>query len=64
MDGINESTQHCPTCGHAVKVVGNTTRHYEPTGCFRIEDDHQLCEEEMESLRVKLADLRARDARG
>lgn len=49
---------HCPTCGHAVKVVGDTTQHYEPTGCFRIEDDHQLCEEEMEGLRR----LRARVA--
>lgn len=23
-------TGRCPTCGSAVKVVGNTTQHYEP----------------------------------
>jgi predicted RNA-binding Zn-ribbon protein involved in translation (DUF1610 family) len=24
---------NCPTCGHAVKVVGDTTQRYEPIGC-------------------------------
>lgn len=23
----------CPTCGHAVRVVGHTTKHYQPVGC-------------------------------
>lgn len=23
----------CPSCGHDVKVVGDTTQHYQPIGC-------------------------------
>ena len=42
----------CPTCGHAVKVVGKTTQHYEPTGCLQLEDDHELCEQEASALRA------------
>jgi hypothetical protein len=27
---------NCPTCGHAVKVEGHITMHYEPTGCIPV----------------------------
>ena len=45
---------NCPTCGHAVKVVGDTTQHYEPTGCLQLEDDHELCDEMIARLREVL----------
>jgi hypothetical protein len=50
-------SEHCPTCGHAVKVVGDTTQHYEPTGCLRIEDDHQVCDEQIEDANEHAAVL-------
>lgn len=25
-----EAASHCPTCGASVRIVGNTTKHYEP----------------------------------
>lgn len=53
-------TQTCSLCGHAVKVVGDTTQHYEPVGCLQLVDDHQLCEQESERLRAALT-LACRD---
>ena len=45
---------NCPMCGHAVKVVGRTTQHYEPVGCLRLEDDHQVCDQTIQRLREVL----------
>lgn len=44
----------CPTCGHAVKVVGDTTQHYEPVGCYQLVDDHQVCEQQLTRVRAVL----------
>lgn len=44
----------CPTCGHAVRVADGTTRHFEPTGCFQLVDDHELCDREATILRGAL----------
>lgn len=49
---------NCPTCGHAVKVVGDVTQHYEPTGCLRVEDDHQVCDQQIGRLRATLQAVR------
>ncbi len=48
----------CPMCGHAVKVVGDTTRHYEPVGCFQIVDDHQVCDEQIAAVTAEVERLR------
>lgn len=39
----------CPSCGHAVKVVGDTTQHYEPVGCLQVVDDHEVCNDLLRS---------------
>jgi hypothetical protein len=52
----------CPTCGHRVAVIGDTTRHYEPVGCLQIVDDHELCEREIDQLRRIIRNLHPADA--
>ena len=50
---MSDNIERCPTCGSAVLVAGEVTKHYVP-----YIPDHSAYLEEIESLKAQLAECR------